>query len=339
MKLEVKVVDNKTIWDDFVRSFVHNSFLQSWDWGEFARKQNHAVFRFGLYDNDRLVGANQLVMVKSKRATYLESHGGLMILDNSDYFNYFHKYLINFAKEKQVHFLRIRPPHFYNDELVSEYKKIGYRFAPMYLQAEYTLLLDLTKSEEDLLKGMRKQTRYYVKKAQTSGVSVEVSSKREDVSRFFQLYEKTVERQHFVPYGLTFFEHEFDALCSDNAIEIFFGMHDGKAISTAMVVYYGDKAYYHHGGSIRTNPDLFAPYLVQWEIIKRVKKKGYKTYDFFGVAPTDDPTHPRAGLTTFKRGFGGERVHYINTLDYPINKLRYWVVYLFVKLERWKKGL
>ena len=58
-----------------------------------------------------------------------------------------------------------------------------------------------------------------------------------------------------------------------------------------------------------------APYVLQWFEITRAKNDGFKYYDFWGIAPNDDPKHPWAGVTRFKKGFGGIIVEYGGTWE------------------------
>ncbi|MCA9392150.1 peptidoglycan bridge formation glycyltransferase FemA/FemB family protein [candidate division WWE3 bacterium] len=338
-KINIQEVIDKQEWTDFVAPFPLNSMLQSWNWGEFAKLQGRKVFRLGLYESDKLVGASLFTKVTSKRGDYLESHGGPMLdYDNVDYFRLLHDYLIELSKKEKVHFFRIRPPRFNSEEFIQRFTKMGYFKAPMYFQAEHTMHLNLEPSEDELLKGMKKNTRYYVRKGEQGGVSIRFSKDRADIDLLFDLYEKTVERHDFVPYNKEYFLHEFDTFIVDNLVELVFAEYNGETIGGAMIIRFGTTGYYHHSGSVRLDPDVYANYLLQWEVIKRLKQQGMKMYDFFGIAPNDDPNHPRAGLTKFKRGFGGERVRLMHTLDFPINHLRYWPLYVFVKYERWRRG-
>jgi hypothetical protein len=47
------------------------------------------------------------------------------------------------------------------------------------------------------------------------------------------------------------------------------------------------------------------------------------TFDFWGIAPTDDPDHERAGYNRFKRSFGGQVKEYAGTWDLPIHAVKY----------------
>lgn len=337
--MDIELVNDKSQWESFVRNYRPNSLLQSWNWSKFSERQGNQPFRLGLYKDENLVGVALFTKVISKRANYLVCHGGPMInWENPDRFNFFHQYLIELSKKEKVHFFRIRPPMFHSEENLKPFLEIGYNLAPMYFQAEHTLHINLTKSEEELLMNLRKNTRYYVRKAEKQGVQVRISQDLEDLDCLYELYCETVKRQKFVPYPKQYFVDEFEAFAQDDLVDLVFGYHQGQLLSVAMIIYYDQTAYYHHGASIRKNPDVYANYLVQWEAIKRAKQRGMKIYDFWGVSPDDDPNHPRAGLTLFKRGFGGKRIRWLHTLDCPISWC-YWPTYVYVKLERWQRGL
>ena len=69
---------------------------------------------------------------------------------------------------------------------------------------------------------------------------------------------------------------------------------------------------------------------MQWKIIEDAKNSGYEKYDFWGVAATDNPNDPWAGVTSFKKSFGGKKVCYEPAYDLIVSK-RY---YLDVLLEK-----
>jgi lipid II:glycine glycyltransferase (peptidoglycan interpeptide bridge formation enzyme) len=46
-------------------------------------------------------------------------------------------------------------------------------------------------------------------------------------------------------------------------------------------------------------------------------------FRFWGIAPTDDPDHERAGYNRFKRSFGGQVKEYAGTWDLPIHAVKY----------------
>jgi lipid II:glycine glycyltransferase (peptidoglycan interpeptide bridge formation enzyme) len=339
MSIEIKLVEDPIHWDQMVKNHHPNSLLQSSMWWNFTKLEGQEVFPIGIYQDDFLVGGGLAVAVKSRRGNYLVCQGG-PVLDwsNRSAFVAFHQYVLTFAREKKMDFFRIRPLVMHEEKTLARFLEMGYLMAPMYFPAEHTLVLDLRPNLDDIFANIRKNTRYYIRRAEKNGVEITVSQNREDLDKLYDLYLETVQRQKFTPYDKEYFYHEFDALREQGGVDILLGYHNGQVLAGAMVLYFDRTAYYHHGASRIADPDVFTSYLLQWQAIQCAKEKGMESYDFWGVAPSDKPTEKRAGLTLFKRGFGGERVRYLHTLDYPIS-WRYWLTYAFVKWERWRKGL
>lgn len=344
MPYSIQEITDKNTWESFTLSYYPNSFLQSWNWGQFSKTQNEKPFFLGIFDKDSLVGTALFTKVVAKRGCYLTCHGGPMIdwdvpeARTAGVFNALLAYLKNLARKEKVHFIRIRAPLWQDQEKINFFRKREFVKAPMYFQAEYTLHLDLSQSTEELLANMRKNTRYGVKRAQREIIKIESSISQKALKEFFQLYQKTVNRQGFVSYKFDYFENEVRAFSADDQIRIILAKYQGETLAGAIILFYGDFAYYHHGASIKTHQDKYPSYLVQWEAIKEAKKRGCRFYDLWGIAPTDNSKHPRAGLTFFKKGFGGERVQWLQTMDLPVS-LRYWLTYGYVKMERLKRRL
>ena len=143
-----------------------------------------------------------------------------------------------------------------------------------------------------------------------------------------------VGRNHFVPFSNDYLEKEFDTF-GDQA-KILIAKKGKEILSVAMIIFYGDSAFYHHGASISTK--IPASYLLQWEAIKLAKSAGKKYYNFWGIAPTDSPNHHWAGLTLFKKGFGGFRLEYTQPRDIPLTAA-YLLIYWFEKLRSYRRGL
>ena len=62
-----------------------------------------------------------------------------------------------------------------------------------------------------------------------------------------------------------------------------------------------------------------------------------KVHNFWGISPQDKPNHPWAGLSFFKRGFGGHAQEFAHAKDLKINWL-YYATRAFEKIECWQKG-
>ena len=68
-------------------------------------------------------------------------------------------------------------------------------FHPLF--TKYTFVLDLTKSEDELLKNMHSKTRYNIKVAQKHGVQIIEDNSVEAFEKYWNIMQETTKRQKF----------------------------------------------------------------------------------------------------------------------------------------------
>lgn len=331
MNSKVDEITNRKVWDDFVDKYGNWSFFQSYDWGEVQKKIGHEVLRLGFFDNGELVSLFQTIVVRARRGTYLHvRHGPLFKSFAKENLQIILTHLKKVAQKTGAWFIRISPMLENTKEYHQIFLSLGLKPAPIQaLDAEYCWVLDISKTEAVLLSDMRKTTRYLIRQAQKLGVIVrdEVS-----ISDFLTLYKATSERHGFVPHSGITAEYE---VFKKNSILIG-AYHEGTLLSSALIVFFGKQAIYHHGASIPTK--IPASYLVQWEAIKRAQKNGCTIYNFWGIAPSEaKDSHPWKGITLFKQGFGGEAKQFIHAHDLPTSPL-YHISYTIELVRRMRKG-
>jgi vancomycin resistance protein VanK len=69
-------------------------------------------------------------------------------------------------------------------------------------------------------------------------------------------------------------------------------------------------------------------------MILEARAEGRRHFDFWGVLPADRPGHPWAGLSQFKKSFGGRLVPRAGTWELPVHPLRYRAYALLRRLTR-----
>ena len=95
---------------------------------------------------------------------------------------------------------------------------------------------------------------------------------------------------------------------------------------------------YRHSASLNKNPKLPSSYLIQWEAILESKHRNKKYYNFWGIAPNDSKkSHPFAGITHFKKGFGGFQKNLLHCQDLPITK-KYYITFIIEMARKIKRG-
>jgi lipid II:glycine glycyltransferase (peptidoglycan interpeptide bridge formation enzyme) len=281
------------------------------------------------------------------------------------------------------------------------------------LQPQDELVLDISLSEDKLLEQMHPKTRYNIRLAQKKDLKVVFSQDSKDVDDFYNLAIKTSIHDGFKYHSKSYYKKMLEVLgdsknvqvelvtiFSENKIENDCHSDDchpevnpkdpneilrstqndtdkihnsNHSIASAILLYHNDICYYLHGASDWSKRQLMAPYLMQWESIKRAKKKGCKLYNFGGVSPLKNTelenkliteqnginqvlsdlnkseiinlkskistNHSWGGITRFKTGFINQNflqenfLHYPDAYDIIYQRGMYWIYKLIKKLK------
>lgn len=326
---KIKEINKKEEWEKFLEKQEFYPLFQSFSWGEVQKRLGFEIERVGLFDEEKLTGVALVVDVKAKRGHYLHlRHGPVFTTFKANYFKFLINYLTKRAKEKGASFIRLSP-------LITK-EKFKFIKSPIHnMDAQICWVLDITKPEEQLLKEMRKTTRYLIKRGLSSGLKIIKAKNLSDIKFFLALYKKTAKKHGFVPHqGIA---EEFEVFKKDNQAELFFAKYKNNVISGALIIYCQDQAIYHHGARAEKYEKLSPSYLLQWTAILEAKKRGKKLYNFWGISPPSSKNHPWQGLTLFKTGFGGEIREFVPSHDLPFSPW-YWKTYLIESATKFLKG-
>lgn len=187
------------------------------------------------------------------------------------------------------------------------------------------VVVDLKRSEEEIMSDMKPKTRYNIRLARKRGVSVFHASPNL-LPTFYELYRQTSERNRFLLCEYRHFSALFSALSTHpDLCKVFFLMarHDRDFIAGAIIAISGKTATYLFGASSNEKRNLMGAYAIHREAMQIAKAEGCLRYDLGAVSPGKDPEHPYFGMYRFKTGFGGKIVHQSGSWDYPLDDGRY----------------
>ncbi len=288
-------------------------FLQSPVWADFQRALGRRVWQLGAFHEEQLVGAaliieHQLLMGK----TYLYCPRGPVA-----------------TSLVALHAL-LEAIRAVGDEVGAMYVKIDpglYSFpfdradfpknfsVGTTLQPHVTQVLDLQADPESVLAAMHQKTRYNIRLAEKKGVTVRWSTDDHDLDIFLQLITSTYTRQGIRLHPPAYYRAMWQYLKKVEMVELGIAEISGRPLAANMVIWHDQTATYLHGGSSDQEKQLMAPYLLQWSTIQRAITRNITAYDFWGVAPNESQTHKWAGVTRFKKGFGGRVVSFPPALN------------------------
>ena len=323
--IEVVNAENRAEWDKFITSFEDTNFLQSWDFYEFHASRGKQVIRrlFKNQDN-QIIAAYAGVVETAKRGTYMAIAGGPIVdWTNKSAVKTVFKDIADQGKEHHCVFVRVRPQLPLSDKSLNLMQELGLKKAPMYLSVEYAGILNLEKSEEEILAAASQGFRRKLRKAEKEGITIETSTDPAVVKTFYNLEVEHAKRQGFVAFSEEFLTKQFEAFAKNDEVIMYTAKKDGEVLAQNFMVFYGNEASYHYGVSSPLGNKYSAAPLLHMEAMREARKRGIKRYNLWGIVGLDETKHRFYGVSEFKRSFGCEELKYTPAHDLILNKFKY----------------
>lgn len=213
--------------------------------------------------------------------------------------------LISFAKAEGYAKLEVDPR--WGKDFSAVDGMSGYRGHAL---AEF--VLDLRLDLETLLKGMHKKHRKNVREAGEHNLEIVEDRSLEGFLKLREMQQTSSERSadrgnSYAIQGEEHFRAYFDAVYKDGPGSVLFAMENGLPVAALAYLAFGRRAITVRSGSNQRGYETSAMYLLQFELVRRLKETGYEELNI-GAVPAEAraPEHPQHGLYTYKRYYGGE---------------------------------
>ncbi|MBI4300149.1 MAG: peptidoglycan bridge formation glycyltransferase FemA/FemB family protein [Chloroflexi bacterium] len=329
------LVDPQT-WDSFVASSPHGHLLQSFAWGVLKSRFGWQAERI-LHSQGGRITAAQVLYRKTPIGSFAYiPRGPVADLDDrgvlSDLLADVHRQ----ARRKGAIFLRIEPDRADPGLLPA----LGFQASGQSTQPRATVVVDLRPDLEQVQAQQHPKTRYNTRLATRKGVQVREAG-LDDLPVFYSLLETTSARDRFAIHSYAYYQAAL-TLLGENA-RFFLATFQGEPLAGIIVAAFGEDATYLYGASGNAHRNLMPNHLLQWQAMCWAKRRGCARYDLWGipeVAPDEKPQDAEAedkgmaGLYRFKRGFGGQVLHYAGGYDYVYSPPRY---ILWRQVLRWMR--
>ena len=333
--MEIITATDQSQWDAFVTSHPEANFLQSWAWGEFHSSRGKQIVRRIAVKDNKILAAYTGQVETARRGKYLAIAGG-PILDWAD------KSLVKaiFADIKQQGtamgcvFVRVRPQLDLSDQSLKLMRTLGLAKAPIYLSVEHAGILDLTKSEEEILTNASQRLRRTLRKAQKENIIIETSTDPADIKEFYKIQLETAGRHGFVSFSEDFLTKQFAAFAARHQATLYTAKLDGQILAQNFMIFYGAEASYHYGVSSQLGTQLSSAPLLHIQAMQDARERGITRYNFWGIVDEDDTSHRFWGVSQFKRGFGVTDLRYTPAHDLILKPVLYKLTKTYETLRR-----
>lgn len=286
--------------------------LQTKAWAEFRQKWGNEVLetKYGIIIINRLYGGFGI-------GTFIKGPTPTRAMLSE---------LKKFGEAKKLIFIKLEPNVKTSDKLLTLMKESG-AIPGKTLFTPTTFQIDLTKSEEELLKGFHSKTRYNIRYAERKGVTVEADNSKDAFETYLKLMRETLERQGFYAHTEKYHRLMWETLRKAGIANLFVAKHGKEILTTWIIFKWKDTIYYPYGAWSGKKQNLQPNSLLMWEVIKWGKQKKCKYFDLWG-------RETGKGFTRFKEGFNPEVVEFLGTWDLVISPLYY--PYRVAEFFRWR---
>lgn len=311
--ITAEVCEDAGVWDEMVLDLGGHP-LQLWGWGVLKSAHNWQARRVLFRENEMTVGAAQILFRPLpgpfKRLNYVPR--GPVYQDGKGREVY--ETLVAYVK---LHLpgtvLTVEP----DSDVAPEVE--GFQQSKNTILIPRTLILDLSKTEDELLEAMTKKTRQYIRKSGREGVTLKQVTSHDEIAKCLEIYHETAARANFALHGDEYYYDVHEKL--GDASVIFAAYEGEKLLSFVWLAVSGRTAFELYGGMNDRGQELRANYALKWHAITTCKRWGIARYDMNGLL--------NDGVSTFKQGFASHEDMLAGTFDYPLSPLySVWTVVL-----------
>jgi lipid II:glycine glycyltransferase (peptidoglycan interpeptide bridge formation enzyme) len=233
--MELIEIKDKNEWEGFLEQVIDKTFLQSWSWGEFQKAQGSKVWRLALKHDSEIKAIALVSKIKAKRGVYLLIQHGPLIIETGaeekeEILKIFLTELAQLGKQEGAVFIRLNPLWKRTDQHIAAFKRMGLRDAAMHANAyDATWKLNISLNEEELLKNMRKTTRYLIRQTEKNpDIQIEITDDSEQLAIYQELNRSVASRQQFIPFSDNFIKNEFEVFKKHDQVRLIFGKYKGE---------------------------------------------------------------------------------------------------------------
>lgn len=345
LKLEFLPIGDHIHWNQIVSGLSNAHILQTSHWGEIKTHVGWEEHYLLWKDRDGKVKAAAMLLSKPLPLIKKMTKTCIIYIPKGPVLNWAEQTIVDqvlndlvaYSRKTKAFFIKMDPdltvgygfpgsinyePDVSAQSVIQKLFIDGWSFSKDQIQFRNTVLLDLSLSEEELLRAMKQKTRYNISLAERKGVTVRAGN-QDDFPKLYKMYAQTAFRDGFAIRDEDYYLHVWNSLFQANLAIPLIAEVKGSPVSAMVLFHFANRAYYFYGMSSGEQREKMPNHLLQWEAIKTSKRIGCKVYDFWGVPDSYNENDPMWGVFRFKDGFNGRVAAGIGAWDYVLNPLAF----------------
>jgi len=340
--MEVQIIKDRQLWNDFVAASQHCNIMQSYEWGELVSSIGaEEVMRIGVVDMDGKLCAAMLTEITRvpvlKQVYFYVPRGPILDDPNSPALTMLLNFMKAEARRRHAFMLKLEPGVLDdNNEWLAALKRRGFHINPNHMNVRNEWVLDIRPDEKTLLANMKEKWRYNIRLAARKGVTIRRGEGADDIDAFYRLYQTTSERDFFAINQKSFYETVLRLFGIGGHAALFLAEYEGQAISAIITITLGPWCWYMYGASSNEQREKMPNHLLQWTAIQWAREQGCHYYNFRGIPEILEEGQEMWGIYLFKRGFGGSAMHFLATHDLVYQPLIYTAYRKLLDLKHWR---
>ncbi len=325
--MTLRLVDDSACWNAALAALPYRHILQSWEWGQFKSRWGWTPRYF---TNEEGTAAALMLRRTLVRRAFSPLKLNILYVPKGPALDYADSQLVDqvlgdliaIAQRDRAIFIKIDPDldHAARSILLNR----GWRYSAEQIQFRNTMLINLTRSEDDLLAAMKPKTRYNVRLAQKKGVTVRPGD-LSDLDLLYQLYAETAQRDGFIIRPIDYYRDAWGSFIRSGLAQPLIAAVEGQAVAGLILFRFADRAWYMYGMSGSLHREKMPNHLVQWEAMRWAKTQGCTVYDLWGAPDELNENDSMWGVYKFKEGLGAEFAPHVGAHDFVISPLGYWL--------------
>jgi hypothetical protein len=182
-----------------------------------------------------------------------------------------------------------------------------------FANAEVTdFVLDLRLGLHQILGSMHKKHRKNIKTAAEAGIVCRQDSSIDGMMILHSMQAHAVERgrdrgNFFSSADEDYYKKAYRLVYQNGPGHLYLALLEDRPLAALAYLEFGKKAITVRSGSSPEGYETSAMYLLQYELVKDLKSRGFEALNIGGVPlAASDPGHPQHGLFDYKRYYGGQ---------------------------------